>query len=168
MAQMDEGPRAAARNAFLVGYALATGQARSGHAEGDVEAARGALLTAITAGDPEWSPRASYVLGDFLLQQGDASGAQRALSVALDAGHPEWTPGAQVVAGVLAAAGGDRIAAEAQYRAAIGSGHPQHTHRTPGSISGHSISRPARSMPPSRPTARRWLTLSRRCEPKRL
>ena len=123
---MDEPSSGEARDAFMVGYALTTGRARSGHSEGDVESARGALLTAIRAEDPEWSPRASYTLGEFLWNQGDAAGAQEALEVALAAGHPEWTPGAQIVAGVVAASRGDRAAAVAAYRAAIDSGHRVH------------------------------------------
>jgi hypothetical protein len=34
------------------------------------EAATGALLTAVLADDPEWSPRATYTLGEAYRQRG--------------------------------------------------------------------------------------------------
>ena len=52
-----------AQSAFILGTHLA--------GQGDFEAARGALLSCLSAGDPEWSPRAAEMLGEMLWDRGD-------------------------------------------------------------------------------------------------
>jgi tetratricopeptide (TPR) repeat protein len=117
--------RSPAEAAFIVGWALLTGAATAAP-DDPFEAATGALLTAVLAGDPEWSPRASYVLGDAHRRRGDLAEAARHLADATASGHPEWAPAAQVALGLLAAAQGRVEDATEAYREAAGSGHPTH------------------------------------------
>lgn len=121
-----EAERSSASDAFLVGWSLATGQATLGSPEEDTEGAVGAFRVAMLAGDPEWSPRASYALGAFLWERRDAGAAELALAMALSSGHRDWAPAAWIVQGVIAASRGDVGAAEAAYRSAIDSGHATH------------------------------------------
>jgi tetratricopeptide (TPR) repeat protein len=108
----------AAQDAFILGDALAR--------QGDLLSARGALQTAISLNDPEWSPRAACVLGDLLWTQGDPAGAEPFLAVARDSGHPDWAPAAEVVQGVICASRRDVSGAMRAYGAAIASEHPKH------------------------------------------
>jgi tetratricopeptide (TPR) repeat protein len=107
---MDASGRSEAQDAFLLGDRLAR--------QRDFEGARGAFQTAISLGNPEWSPRAAYGLGSLLWNLGDPGGAEPILRVAINAGHPDWTPAAEVVQGV---AGATRA-----YGSAIASEHPEH------------------------------------------
>jgi tetratricopeptide (TPR) repeat protein len=115
---MDASGRSEAQDAYLVGDRLAR--------QRDFEGARGAFQTAISLGDPEWSPRAAYGLGSLLWNLGDPGGAEPILRVAINAGHPDWTPAAEVVQGVICAARQDVAGATRAYGAAIASEHPEH------------------------------------------
>ncbi|RAY16760.1 hypothetical protein DPM19_00890 [Actinomadura craniellae] len=55
------------------------------------------------AGDPEWSPRAAYVLGMALFDRGEMAGARIYFDRARQAGHPEWSVGGLIGQAHLAA-----------------------------------------------------------------
>lgn len=115
----------AAADAFLVGLALLTGRATLGP-DDPFEAAVGAFLTAVAQSDPEWSPRASYTLGEAYRQRGRENEAEHHLITAIRAGHRDWSPAARVSLGLLAATRGRSADAIREYQAVIASAHPEH------------------------------------------
>jgi tetratricopeptide (TPR) repeat protein len=115
-----------AESAFIVGIALLQGKA-SAAPDDQIESAKGAFISAIHYGSPEWSPRAAFVLGDLYRQEGDLSAAERYLHIARDSGHPEWAPLAEISEGVLLMTRGDVQGAQRAYEAVIASDHPMHT-----------------------------------------
>jgi hypothetical protein len=70
-------------------------------AGGDFESGRGALITCMSLGDPEWSPRAAMTLGEKMRERGDFEAAERYLRFAADSGHPDWSVCARVALGVI-------------------------------------------------------------------
>ncbi len=122
---MTEAEPSRAETAFLLGYALATGRV-SAAPDDQYESARGALQHAISLGDPEWSPRAAYVLGELSVVRGRLDVADHNTRLAIDSGHPDWAPAAYVVLGLLEVARGNKGAAMSAYDTAIASGHPEH------------------------------------------
>jgi Flp pilus assembly protein TadD len=119
---MTDSDRNHARDAFSVGWALLTGAATLAP-DDDQEAACGAFVTAMHAGDPEWSPRASCVLGEMMLERGDPDSAARYLQLALASSHADWKPKADLLDGLVRAARGDVAGAVAAYGRAIVSRH---------------------------------------------
>src|SRR5258708_6529843 len=115
---MSGSSRNPARDAFTVGWALKTGAATL-TPDDDLESARGAFITAMRANDQEWSPRASYVLSEMMLQHGDADSAERYLHVALRSSHPDWKPAADVLEGLIRASRGDVAGAAGAHGRAI-------------------------------------------------
>lgn len=113
-----------ARDAFAVGIALLTGRATVGP-DDPFEAARGALMSAVNLNDPEWSPRAAYVLGMALFNRGDRSNARNYFAIAERSGHPEWSVGGLIGRAYLAA--GERRTDEAArlFEEVIASGQAQ-------------------------------------------
>ncbi len=122
---MSGSSRNPARDAFTVGWALKTGAATL-TPDDDLESARGAFITAMRANDQEWSPRASYVLSEMMLQHGDADSAERYLHVALRSSHPDWKPAADVLEGLIRASRGDVAGAAGAYERAIATRHTTH------------------------------------------
>jgi tetratricopeptide (TPR) repeat protein len=94
--------------------------------QGDVESARGAFLTCMALGDPEWSPRSAAMLGEILWGHGNAEAAEPILRRAVESSHPEWSAAAGVTLGVVLAHRGDHAGAERAYQAVIAAGHRPH------------------------------------------
>jgi tetratricopeptide (TPR) repeat protein len=89
------------------------------------EAARGALISAITANDAEWSPRAAYVLGMALFDRDDLAGARNYFALARRSGHPEWSVGGLIGQAHLAAREGHPDDAASLFRQVIDAGQAQ-------------------------------------------
>jgi FOG: TPR repeat len=121
---MDESREGAARDAFAFGVALLSGRVTVG-ADDPFEAGCGALMSAVNLNDPEWSPRAAYVLGMTLFNRGDLDGAGNYFTIAERSGHPEWSVGGLIGRAYLAA--GERRPDEAArlFEEVIASGQDQ-------------------------------------------
>ena len=118
---MSDKARSEAESAFLIGDYLAR--------QGDSSRPKGRPSRPSPCGDPEWSPRAAYHLGELLWAVRDPFGAEDALRVAIDARHPEWSPAAEVVQGVICASRQNLAGAMRAYGAAIATRHPTHAAR---------------------------------------
>ena len=80
-----------AHSCVPLGHALATGRV-SAAPDDQYESARGALQVADGLGDPEWSPRSAYVLGELSLVRGHLDVAERNAQLVIDSQHPDGHP----------------------------------------------------------------------------
>lgn len=67
------------------------------------EAARGALISAMSGNDTECSPRAAFVLGMALFSRGDLTSARTCFAKAQEFDHPDWSVGGLIGQAHLAA-----------------------------------------------------------------